>query len=148
MKSLSSQVFKELISRFGSPTVLRVCSKFMIVGTMSCAILVFDSCQKLIGILDPPLSKITRNNYIEFAVTALGISFSQKMIVSGHESGHIFIWDLQKKLVLKAIPSIPSDRFQESVDGHLSNSSIIHLTFLGQKDRFISADDSVFYFKH
>jgi hypothetical protein len=77
-------------------------------------------------------------------VTCLGISYSQKLIVSGHESGHIFIWDRFKKIVIKAIPPIPSNGFQENLDGHLASCAIIHITFVGQKDRFISADDMVF----
>jgi WD40 repeat protein len=145
MKSLSRQIYQELIQRFGSPSVVKVGSEFIMFGTKSSKILLFDLKQKLIGILDPPLRKIIKVFiFLEFAVTALGISYSQKLIVSGHESGHIFVWDRFKKTVIKAILPIPSNGFNESLDGHLASSAIIHLTFVGQKDRFISADDTVF----
>lgn len=65
--------------------------------------------------------------------------------MSGHESGHVFVWDRIKSSVVKVITPIPSNIFKESIDGHLASSSIIHIVFLGQKDRFISADDTVLY---
>lgn len=144
MKSLSRQIYQELVSRFDIPTVINVSNQFMIFGTKSSKILIFDLKQKLIAVLDPPLSKLLWL-IVEFAVTSLGISYSQKLIVSGHESGHIFIWDRIKKSVVKAISPIPSSMFKESLDGHLASSSILHIAFLGQKDRFISADDTVLY---
>ena len=169
MKSLSRQIYHELISRFGSPTVVAVGKEFSSFGTSSSKILMFDLKQKLVGILDPPLREFTiitlaslkllctgaiisfsffffsffLSNKLEFAVSSLGISYSQQLIVSGHESGHIFIWDRSKKSVIKAIPPIPSLIFQQGLDGHLASCAIIHITFVGQKNKFISADDMV-----
>ena len=78
-------------------------------------------------------------------MTALGINYSQKLIVSGHDSGHIFIWDIEKKTVIKTIKPIPLNIFKDGLDGHLATSSITHITFLGQKDRFVSADNRVLH---
>lgn len=58
MKSLSRQIYQELIERFGPPTVVKVAAQFITFGTKSSKILIFDLKQKLIGILDPPLRKI------------------------------------------------------------------------------------------
>lgn len=57
MKSLSRQIYQELVSRFDVPTVFSVSSQFIVIGTKSSTILVFDLKQKLTAILDPPLSK-------------------------------------------------------------------------------------------
>ncbi len=59
MKSLSRQIYHELISRFGSPTVVAVGKEFSSFGTSSSKILMFDLKQKLVGILDPPLREFT-----------------------------------------------------------------------------------------
>ncbi len=59
MKGLSRQIYQELIQRFGSPSVVKVASEFIMFGTKSSKILMFDLKQKLVGILDPPLRKIS-----------------------------------------------------------------------------------------
>ena len=54
---LSKQVYEELLNRFGMPAVAKFSSKYIVIGTRISYIMVFDLNQRIVGILDPPLSK-------------------------------------------------------------------------------------------
>ncbi len=77
-------------------------------------------------------------------MTCLVVTYTQKLLVAGYDNGHIILWDIPKKQVLKIIsPLILEDMEKNGQDGHLFGHRIVHITFVGPKERFVSADEKV-----
>nr|CAG8490775.1 4813_t:CDS:10 [Entrophospora candida] len=78
------------------------------------------------------------------SVTSLAISSDNTQIVSGHASGHIFIWDIQRSTspVTTILPISESLAFAGRKEGHISGSAILHVGFVGaRKNCIVSGDD-------
>ncbi|CAJ0768017.1 7969_t:CDS:10 [Entrophospora sp. SA101] len=78
------------------------------------------------------------------SVTSLAISSDNTQIVSGHASGHIFMWDIQRSTspVTTILPISESIAFSGRKEGHISGSAILHVGFVGaRKNCIVSGDD-------
>lgn len=77
-------------------------------------------------------------------MTCLVVTYTQKLLVAGYDSGHIILWDIPRKQFLKVIVPVTADEGdQKGVDGHMVGHRIVHLAFVGPKERFVSADEKV-----
>ena len=84
-------------------------------------------------------------------VTSVAISASHMAVAGGHSSGHIMIWELEKpKTPFLHIPPVTlAEVADESMSGHLSDSAILHVGFLGTRhSATVSADDRGLSFSH
>ena len=81
------------------------------------------------------------------ALTCSALSHSQKLIVTGYKSGHLILWDLSLRTPLKLLPPI-LNTVPMKKDGHIQGNSILHVAFVGPKDRFVSADAQGHAFYH
>ena len=82
-------------------------------------------------------------------MTSISISADLSTIAGGHASGNIFTWELAKpaKPFLQ-IPPIDRRRTPEA-DGHLVDTAVLHLGFLGTRHTaLVSADDKGMAFSH
>jgi WD40 repeat protein len=109
---------------FGIPTCAVTHVRYLAIGMSRGSILVFDHFQKLAMSLGNSKESKQRG-----ALTAIDFSPDGDHIISGHDTGHIALWDLLSKTCLKLItegPPVP----------------IISLRFVrrGPKFSFIAAD--------
>ncbi|KAL7939622.1 Golgi CORVET complex core vacuolar protein 8 domain-containing protein [Trichoderma chlorosporum] len=146
LKKLNSYAFSESGRRnFGSPTCLSV-SAAIVLGTSKGIILVFDYSQNLKTIIGPGTKAVESG-----PITALAISADHTIIAGGHASGNIFTWDTARP----SRPFLTISHLDESqvrnrtVDGHMPDTSVIHLGFLGTRHTaLVSADDHGMAFSH
>lgn len=72
-----------------------MCAKFIVVGTSAGNILVFDHAQKLQKLMGA-------KEGVEFgAITTMDINLPCTLLVVGHESGGVVLWDLDAGTALK-----------------------------------------------
>ncbi|KAK3354305.1 Golgi CORVET complex core vacuolar protein 8-domain-containing protein [Neurospora tetraspora] len=128
---------------FGSPTCLAV-STSIVLGTSKGVILVFDFNQNLKMIIGPGTKAVESG-----AVTSLAISADHTTIAGGHANGNIFTWDTTRpSRPFLSIPHLPQLQ-QRSTDGHVPDTKITHLGFLGTRHTaLVSADDRGMAFSH
>ncbi|KAH7626637.1 Golgi CORVET complex core vacuolar protein 8-domain-containing protein [Sordaria sp. MPI-SDFR-AT-0083] len=128
---------------FGSPTCLAV-SASIVLGTSKGVILVFDFNQNLKMIIGPGTKAVESG-----AVTSLAISADHTTIAGGHANGNIFTWDTTRpSRPFLSIPHLPQLQ-QRSTDGHVPDTKITHLGFLGTRHTaLVSADDRGMAFSH
>ncbi|KAK3396340.1 Golgi CORVET complex core vacuolar protein 8-domain-containing protein [Sordaria brevicollis] len=128
---------------FGSPTCLAV-SASIVLGTSKGVILVFDFNQNLKMIVGPGTKAVESG-----AVTSLAISADHTTIAGGHANGNIFTWDTTRpSRPFLSIPHLPQLQHR-SADGHVPDTKITHLGFLGTRHTaLVSADDRGMAFSH
>ncbi|PSN63066.1 hypothetical protein BS50DRAFT_103737 [Corynespora cassiicola Philippines] len=146
LKKITGQVFSEVGKRnFGRPTCLSVAAS-LVVGTSKGFILVFDYQQVLKSIIGPGTKAIECG-----PVTALAISADHSTVAGGHDTGHIFTWELSRpaKPFLHIPPLDRSSLDDRRTDGHVSGVAILHIGFLGTRHTaLVSADDGGMAFSH
>lgn len=85
------------------------------------------------------------------AITSLALSADHSTVAGGHDSGDIFTWEISRSAKpFLHIPPIPADQVDSRTsDGHLSESSVIHVGFLGtRRTALVSADKRGMAFSH
>ncbi|KAJ3311984.1 Vacuolar protein sorting-associated protein 8 [Boothiomyces sp. JEL0838] len=106
------------------PTVFAV-SSGIAVGTLDSKTVLYDLAQNHLATLQSPQ---------EYgAVTALDICPDQTQVIIGFQSGHISLWDIRKRVLVKTIDPV------DGGDGHLKGIAITHLAF-NSRDVFYSAN--------
>ncbi|KAL6250687.1 Vacuolar protein sorting-associated protein 8 [Rhinocladiella similis] len=145
-KRITGQTFSEIGRRnFGNPTCLAVADQ-VVIGTSKGIVLVFDHQQNHKAIIGSG-TKAAESG----AVTALAISADHTTIAVGHNTGHIFTWELARssRPFLHILPidnSLPQGR---RGDGHIMGSAVLHIGFLGYRHTaLVSADDKGMAFSH
>ncbi|KXT14043.1 hypothetical protein AC579_10520 [Pseudocercospora musae] len=147
LRKITGQAFSESGKRsFGRPTCMAV-SALIAIGTSKGLVLGFDYHQTLKIIIGPG-TKATECG----SVTSLAIAADYSTIASGHANGTIFTWEISRPARPFLIVS-PVDRsaLQESShpDGHLANTAILHVGFLGTRHTaLVSADAGGMAFSH
>jgi hypothetical protein len=84
-------------------------------------------------------------------VTALALSADHSTVAGGHDTGHIFTWELSRpaKPFLHIPPLDRAALDNRRSDGHVSGVAILHLGFLGTRHTaLVSADDGGMAFSH
>ncbi|CEH14166.1 Vacuolar assembly/sorting protein VPS8 [Ceraceosorus bombacis] len=84
-------------------------------------------------------------------VTALAISSDHTYVAVGHDSGHLMLYDLARPTLLArhVSPVQAGDVFSGRKEGHLVNSRILHLSFVGTRHTaIVSADEHGLAFYH
>jgi hypothetical protein len=84
-------------------------------------------------------------------VTALALSADHSTVAGGHDTGHIFTWELSRsaKPFLHIPPLDRAALDSRRSDGHVSGVAILHLGFLGTRHTaLVSADDGGMAFSH
>ncbi|KAF2164089.1 hypothetical protein M409DRAFT_25436 [Zasmidium cellare ATCC 36951] len=147
LRKITGQAFSEAGKRnFGRPTCMAV-SALIAIGTSKGLILGFDYHQTLKIIIGQG-TKATECG----SVTAIAIAADYSTIASGHANGHIFTWEINRpSRPFIQVPPLDRSVLQEPqhVDGHLSNSAILHLGFLGTRHTaLVSADAGGMAFSH
>ncbi|KAJ3333381.1 Vacuolar protein sorting-associated protein 8, partial [Blyttiomyces sp. JEL0837] len=144
LRMISEQVFGSDLSpsRFGAPTVFTVSSTIAI-GTSRSMILLFDLSQTLKVVLGDPAKAGEIGS-----VTALAAAVERNRAIGGYASGTICVWDIQKRTTIKIIAPTPRVLTLTSRDGHFVGSRIIHVSFIGRRSDFVSADSSGSAFYH
>lgn len=146
LKKLTGQAFSEVGRRnFGSPTCLAVTDQ-IVVGTSRGLVLVFDHHQNNKTILGPGTKAAEAG-----PVTALAISADHTAIAVGHTTGNIFTWDISRPArPFLQIPAIDASLPEaKKSDGHIQNSGVLHIGFLGyRRTALVSADDRGMAFSH
>ncbi|KIW92297.1 uncharacterized protein Z519_07281 [Cladophialophora bantiana CBS 173.52] len=145
-RKISGQAFSEIGRRnFGSPTCLAVADQ-LVLGTSKGVVLVFDHHQNHKAIIGSG-TKAAESG----AVTALAISADHTTIAVGHETGHIFTWELARpsRPFLHIQPIEASQPQARRGDGHILDSAVLHIGFLGYRHTaLVSADDKGMAFWH
>ncbi|OAL26150.1 hypothetical protein AYO20_10203 [Fonsecaea nubica] len=145
-RKITGQAFSEIGKRnFGSPICLAVADQ-LVLGTSKGIVLVFDHHQNHKAIIGSG-TKAAESG----AVTALAISADHTTIAVGHETGHIFTWELARpsRPFLHIQPIEASQPQARKGDGHISDSAVLHIGFLGYRHTaLVSADDKGMAFSH
>src|ERR1700742_4086738 len=84
-------------------------------------------------------------------VTSLAISADHSTVAGGHATGNIFTWELARPAKpFLHIPPLERDSLDDRrSDGHVSDSAILHVGFLGTRHTaLVSADDGGMAFSH
>ena len=167
LKKITTQAFSEAGKRrFGTPTCIAA-SAFVAVGTSKGVILIFDYSQNLKTIVGPGtegMPRQTHPRWVRWKITclyliavesgpvwSLAFSADQTTVAGGHANGNIFTWELSRpaKPFLHIPPLGPKDPRSDSVHGHVSPVSILHLAFLGaRRTALVSADGRGMAFSH
>ena len=147
LRKITGQAFSEVGKRnFGRPTCLAV-SALIAVGTSKGLVLGFDYHQTL-KIIIGQATKATECG----SVTALAIAADYSTIAAGHANGHIFTWEINRpSQPFLRIPPLDRSGLQQDrhADGHVANSAILHIGFLGTRHTaLVSADAGGMAFSH
>ncbi|KAL5629630.1 hypothetical protein BROUX41_001236 [Berkeleyomyces rouxiae] len=146
LNKLAGIAFSEMGRRsFGSPTCLAVASSIF-VGTSKGLILMFDYSQNLKTVIGPSTKAVECG-----AVTCIAVSTDHSTVAGGHTNGSIFTWETSRPT--RAFLSIPPlqalNNAERTSDGHLIDSAVIHLGFLGtRRTALVSADNRGMAFSH
>lgn len=128
---------KPILKVYGSTTCLTV-SKLIIFGTEKGCLIVYNLNQEFISFL----GNLNDYNLIG-KVTCIDSTIDSLYVVTGHERGHVCIWDLNLKKLLKRIDTI-SDNTQDpntekTTDGHRYGIPIVSVSVISS-DTVYSAD--------
>ncbi|KAK3714641.1 Vacuolar protein sorting-associated protein 8 [Vermiconidia calcicola] len=141
LRKITGQAFSEAGKRnFGRPTCLAV-SALIAVGTSKGLVLGFDYHQTLKIIIGQG-TKATECG----SITALAIAADYSTIAAGHANGHIFTWEINRpSQPFLRIPPIERNSLQQAkhVDGHVANTAILHVGFLGTRHTALVSADAV-----
>lgn len=163
LKKISNQAFSEVSRRtFGVPTFLTIAAS-IVIGTRKGLVLVFDYQQNLKQIIGQGtagkylrrrlrISRLTTMLAAEAgSITSLAIAADHSTIAAGHANGSIFTWELSRPTKpFLHIPPLDRAHLQSRTgDGHISDSAVLHVDFLGQRrTALVSADDAGMAFSH
>jgi len=146
LRKITGQVFSEIGKRnYGRPTVLAV-SASIAIGTSKGLTLIFDYHQNLTATIGLGTKAVESG-----AVTSLAVSADHSTIASGHANGHIFTWEISRpaKPFLHILPLARAQLEQRKTDGHVSDTPIVHVGFLGTRHTaLVSADEGGMAFSH
>ncbi|KAM7194486.1 Golgi CORVET complex core vacuolar protein 8 domain containing protein [Rhypophila sp. PSN 637] len=146
LSKINGQAFSEAGRRsFGTPTCIAV-SASIVLGTTKGIILMFDYNQNLKMIIGPGTKAVESG-----PITSIAISADHSTVAGGHANGNIFTWDTTRaSKPFLTIPHLdPSQLTNRTVDGHVPNTAITHLGFLGTRHTaLVSADDRGMAFSH
>ena len=146
LRKITGQVFSEIGKRnYGRPTVLAV-SASIAIGTSKGLTLIFDYHQNLTATIGLGTKAVESG-----AVTSLAVSADHSTIASGHANGHIFTWEISRpaKPFLHILPLARAQLDQRKTDGHVSDTPIVHVGFLGTRHTaLVSADEGGMAFSH
>ncbi|KAM7222540.1 Golgi CORVET complex core vacuolar protein 8 domain containing protein [Rhypophila decipiens] len=146
LSKINGQAFSEAGRRsFGTPTCIAV-SASIVLGTTKGIILMFDYNQNLKMIIGPGTKAVESG-----PITSIAISADHSTVAGGHANGNIFTWDTTRaSRPFLTIPHLdPSQLTNRTVDGHVPNTAITHLGFLGTRHTaLVSADDRGMAFSH
>lgn len=138
LRKISSQIFSESASSiYGKPTCL-LAAALIAIGTSRGYVLVFDYHQSLKSIIGQNTKAMECGE-----VTSLAVSADFSYLASGYSSGHIYTWDLAKPSSFNihirpiSLNFVGKPRF----DGHLENTSVIHLSFVGKRHSALISGD-------
>lgn len=144
LKKVSSVVFNSSFKlKYGKISTFTLLADFMVFGTKKGYAVIFDYNQNIKGVLGEDDKKVLSSG----SVTSLAISLDSTYIATGHEYGHIFLWDVthisNSKTIAPLIivePLTINDKLNGK-EGHLLNKSINHLFFLNRRHTgFVSVD--------
>ncbi|CAK1362811.1 Vacuolar protein sorting-associated protein 8 [Cercospora beticola] len=140
LRKLTGQAFSESGKRsFGRPTCSAV-SALIAVGTSKGLVLGFDYHQTLKIIIGPG-TKATECG----SVTSLAIAADYSTIASGHANGSIFTWEVSRpSRPFLHVPPLDRSVLRERAhpDGHLEDSAILHVGFLGTRHTALASADA------
>ncbi|KAG6011205.1 hypothetical protein E4U54_008213 [Claviceps lovelessii] len=143
---MNGQAFSEAGRRnFGTPTCLAV-STLIVLGTAKGFILIFDSHQNLKMIMGPGTKAVESG-----PITAIAVSADHTTVAGGHANGNIFTWDTSRasRPFLSILHLDASQIENRTTDGHVFNTAVVHLAFLGTRHTaLVSADDRGMAFSH
>ncbi|KAG6108832.1 hypothetical protein E4U13_006255 [Claviceps humidiphila] len=146
LNKMNGQAFSEAGRRsFGSPTCLAV-SALIVLGTSKGVILLFDFNQNLKMIMGPGTKAVESG-----PITAIAISADHTNVAGGHANGNIFTWDTSRasRPFLSILHLDATQVENRTVDGHVNNTAVVHLGFLGTRHTaLVSADDRGMAFSH
>ncbi|KAF1989589.1 hypothetical protein K402DRAFT_326611 [Aulographum hederae CBS 113979] len=146
LKKITGQLFSEVGKRnFGRPTCLAVAANIA-VGTSKGLVLIFDYHQTLVATIGLGTPAVESGG-----ITALAISADHTTVAGGHASGHIFTWEIARpaKPFLHIPPLDRNTLSSRKGDGHVSDSAILHVGFLGTRHTaLVSADEGGMAFSH
>ncbi|KAI9755395.1 MAG: Vacuolar protein sorting-associated protein 8 [Lichina confinis] len=146
LKKLVTQLFSERGKRsLGNPICMAV-SAFIALGTSKGVILIFDYNQDLKSIMGPGTEAVEAG-----PVLSLAMSADQTIIAGGHANGSIFTWELARsaKPFMRVPPITPQDMQGRPKHGHVINTGVLHLSFLGaRRTALTSADGRGMAFSH
>jgi hypothetical protein len=146
LKKITGQLFSETGRRnYGRATVIAIGSSIA-VGTSKGLALIFDYHQNLTATIGLGTKAVESG-----AVTSLAVSADHSTIATGHASGHIFTWEIARpaKPFLHIVPNERSQLAQRTVDGHVSDTAVVHVGFLGTRHTaLVSADEGGMAFSH
>ncbi|KAL4917001.1 Golgi CORVET complex core vacuolar protein 8-domain-containing protein [Aspergillus aurantiobrunneus] len=146
LRKINAQSFSEVGRRnFGSPTCM-VVSTSIVIGTSRGIVLVFDYQQNLRAVIGQGTKAVECG-----AIQSLALSADHSTVAAGHGSGDIFTWEISRParpfLHIQPIPANQLD--SRTSDGHISESPVIHLGFLGtRRTALVSADKRGMAFSH
>lgn len=133
----------------GRPLVLRCSANWVVLGTETADILVFDYEQELKVKLTPPPLENGRYG----AVTSLAISQDESCIAAGFATGSVLVWDINyptspKMSILPTITRKAAGA-AEANESHLYGSIVCFVFFVGKhKSTVISMDNRGLIFIH
>lgn len=146
LRKITGQVFSEIGKRnYGRPTMLAV-SASIAIGTSKGLTLIFDYHQTLTATIGLGTKAVESG-----AVTSLAVSADHSTIASGHANGHIFTWEIARpaKPFLHILPIVRAHLHQRKSDGHVSDTPVVHVGFLGTRHTaLVSADEGGMAFSH
>lgn len=146
LRKITGQAFSEIGKRnYGQPTVLAV-SASIAIGTSKGLTLIFDYHQNLTATIGLGTKAVESG-----AVTSLAVSADHSTIASGHANGHIFTWEIARpaKPFLHILPIVRAHLDQRKSDGHVSDTPVVHVGFLGTRHTaLVSADEGGMAFSH
>lgn len=153
---------RDFISRFGSVIYFESCSFYIAFGTNKGYIIGFNYHQSVEFILTP-LETIDDSESVQLNGVVSTIAFSSdcSFIAAGYTNGQIILWDISntndsegvetKKTTpyFKIYPISLENRFTKNSQGHLLNSPINSINFIGDLyNKLISSDISGLVFFH
>ena len=146
LRKITGQVFSEMGKRnYGRPTVLAV-SASIAIGTSKGLTVIFDYHQNLTATIGLGTKAVECGS-----VTSLAVSADHSTIACGHANGHIFTWEIARpaKPFLHILPIDREHLGQRKSDGHVSDTAIVHVGFLGTRHTaLVSADQGGMAFSH
>lgn len=138
LRKISNQIFSETASSvYGKPTSFLAAS-LIVIGTSRGYILVFDYQQNLKSVIGKNTKALESGQ-----ITSLAVSADFSYVAAGYSSGHIFTWDLAKPSAYNIHISPIKLNFvgKPRSDGHVEDTSVIHLSFVGKRHSALVSGD-------
>ena len=107
----------------GTASSICVCSKYTAIGTTKGNVLIFDKRDEIRRVLSVPEGNKSK---LAMEVTSLDCLFDGSVLVTGHKSGDLILWDCDKGQLLKQIPN----PYAGTTNAISEDSEIVHVYFL------------------